>query len=84
MLRTVREAVVPDGRLLIIEMLMPERVRGLHPVVDLDLLMLVLIGGTERTAPQHWHLLIEVGWTLLGISAGATSGGMTVLEARPF
>lgn len=82
-LRTIREAVAPDGRLLIIELLMPERVSGPHPVVDLDLLMLVLTGGQERTVPQYRHLLAGAGWTLTGISPGTTPGDMAVLEARP-
>jgi SAM-dependent methyltransferase len=82
-LRHIRRAIAPDGRLLVIEMLMPDRVTGPHPAVDLDLVMLVLTGGRERTEGEYQRLLEAAGFTLAQTHEGVAPGGISVLEARP-
>jgi hypothetical protein len=56
-LRTIGEAALPDARLLITESVVPP---GNEPegAKWLDLLMLVLAGGRERTEPE-WRALLE-------------------------
>jgi SAM-dependent methyltransferase len=82
-LKNIRRAIASDGRLLIAEMLMPEPVNGPHPAVDLDLLMMVLTGGKERTENQYRDLLGEEKFVLERIFRETAPGGISVLEARP-
>lgn len=82
-LGNIRSAVQPEGRLLIAEMLMPERVNGPSAVVDLDLLMMALTGGRERSVSAFRVLLERAGWTLAGVHEAGTPGGLSVLVALP-
>ena len=50
-LRRCREALPPGGRVLIVEMLVPEEIRP-DFVMLMDLNMLVMTGGRERTAKE--------------------------------
>ena len=76
-LRRVREAVPEDGRLLVVEELMPAAggpgagARGM-----VDLLMLVTQEGHDRTAAEYADLLETSGFSV--VEAGAD-----LLEARP-
>jgi O-methyltransferase/methyltransferase family protein len=56
-LRTVRTAALPDARLFVLDAVIPP---GNQPMGSkwLDLLMLVLAGGRERTK-ENWHALLE-------------------------
>jgi SAM-dependent methyltransferase len=81
-LRNIRRAIRPEGRLLVIEMLIPERVSGPHAAIDLDLLMMVLTGGRERTASEFRRLLTDAGFTLERVHEEIAPGGVSVLEAR--
>ena len=68
-LRTIREAAPPHARLLITESVIPP---GNEPegAKWLDLLMLVLAGGRERTEPQ-WRALLEgAGFEPIEIESG--------------
>ncbi|MBA3449953.1 MAG: methyltransferase [Chloroflexia bacterium] len=82
-LRNIRRAIDAAGRLLIVEVLMPERVAGPHPAVDLDLLMMVLTGGRERTASEYRQLLEEAGFVVERVHEDIAPGDISVLEARP-
>ena len=53
-----------EPRLLVLELLLPERVTQPSEVVDADLAMLVLTGGKERTASEYRALLAAAGLTL--------------------
>jgi len=67
-LRACRRAIAPGGRLLLVEVALGsdrEPELGRH----LDLVMLVLTGGRERTAKQMEALLSASGFNLLGIKA---------------
>ena len=60
-----RAAIEPDGRLLVIERLMPERVTGAaheRTVIRGDLNMLVGLGGRERTRGEFVGLLHAAGF----------------------
>ena len=54
-----RKAMKPDGRLLIVEMVLPPGDVP-HPGKILDMVMLVLIGGQERTETEYARLLDKV------------------------
>jgi hypothetical protein len=62
-LRRVREAARPGGRVAIIETVLPESPTE-HPGWLMDLNMLVMTGGRERTAGQFAALLRRTRWEL--------------------
>jgi hypothetical protein len=79
-----RKAMGPDGRLLLVERVISERPQCTF--VDqraalMDLNMLILTGGRERTKGEFVKLLESAGFTLLG--ASPTPGGLSVIEAVP-
>ncbi|WP_249353870.1 acetylserotonin O-methyltransferase [Rhodococcus sp. USK13] len=78
-LRNCRRAIPRNGRLLIVEQVLPE-VATAHPMALLDLHMLVLLGGRERTATEWLRLLSGHGFTLESITPGPRS---SVIEAVP-
>lgn len=80
-LRNCRRAMKPDGRLLIIEPVIPV---GNVPSFNklLDLLMLVWTsGGRERTLDEHNELLVSEGFHL--DRSIRTNSGVEIIEARP-
>jgi hypothetical protein len=74
-LQTLRAAMRPDSRLLLLESVLAD---GDEPDVAkiTDLHMLVALGGRERTEPQWRSLLTEAGFRIDGIRSG-------LIEARP-
>ncbi|WP_317983928.1 methyltransferase [Nocardia colli] len=79
-LSTVRAAMKPDARLLIIELVVPENTRP-HPGKYIDLEMLVNTGGRERTAEEYRKFLARFGFTLSRIVP--TVSPDNILEAVP-
>ncbi|NUS95017.1 MAG: hydroxyneurosporene methyltransferase [Nocardia sp.] len=77
-LRVIRAAMPPTARLLVIELVLPERSRP-HPGNFIDLEMLVNTGGRERTESEYRALLADSGFTLL--SCTPTMSPENVLEA---
>lgn len=75
-LRNVRRAIRPGGTLLLVEGLVDSTAR---PVGLMELLMLV-IGGRERTESDFRALLAAAGFTLSRI---VPAGVSSVLECRP-
>lgn len=73
-----RRAMRPDGRLLIIEMVLPEGDMP-HPGKMLDMMMLVGPGGQERTAPEYGALLDHAGFRLTNVVP--TPSPVSVVEA---
>ena len=63
-LTNCRQAIVPEGKLLIVERLLPERVTGPNIAVQFDLNMLVLNNGRERTEREYAAMLDETGFRL--------------------
>lgn len=79
-LRQVRRAMPAHGKLLVVELVLPE---GNDPFLGkwLDLHMLVLLGGQERTVAQYAALLRAAGFELLGVIP--TTAQQSIVEARP-
>jgi hypothetical protein len=80
-LRNCREALVRDGRLLLIERIMPGRVAEGPGAIWLDLQMLAVTGGRERTEEEHCALLARAGFSLTRIIRTRTS--LSIIEAVP-
>jgi hypothetical protein len=79
-LRTCRAAMRPDSVLLVVEAVLPARAVDDPAAVRMDLHMLVLLHGRERTATEYAALLDAEG---LRLSRDVPTGaGVHVLEAR--
>ena len=78
-LRACRAAIAPGGRLLVLEQVVPDE-PGPSFAATLDLLMLVLLGGRERSAGEWRTLLRAGGFELLRIVPAA---GTNRIEAAP-
>lgn len=76
-------AVMPQGsRLLIIEQLISEPLQGNAPAIESDLMMLVFLGGQERTGAAYEKLLHSSGFTLIAIHP-LKCLGYSLIEAQP-
>jgi hypothetical protein len=73
-----RRAMKPDAKLLIVEMVLPAG-DEMHPGKLLDLTMLVLPGGQERTEAEYAALLEKAGFRLTRVVPTASSA--SVVEA---
>ncbi|HXX45046.1 MAG TPA: methyltransferase [Candidatus Acidoferrales bacterium] len=76
-LKTVRRGAKPQGRVMLIEMLVPETS---EPMMSkwLDLHMLVVAGGKERTTSEFRELLAAAGFELEQVVTVATGHGLIV------
>lgn len=79
-LRNVRRVIPNDGRLLIVEQLIPPGNEP-HPSRYIDLILLTITGGTERTADEYATLLARTGFRLTRIVPTALA--VSVIEAEP-
>jgi len=81
-LGNVRRALAarPDGRLIVVDMVLPEDSQP-HPGKLLDLLMLMFPGGRERTEAEWRSLLEKAGFTITRIVS--TKAADSVIEAVP-
>jgi hypothetical protein len=79
-LRNCRAAITPGGRLLIVEMVLPPGGEP-HPGQMLDMVMLVIAGGMERTEEQYGELLRRGGFRLTRVVP--TRSAVSVIEAVP-
>jgi hypothetical protein len=77
-LHNCRTAITPDGKLLVIEMTIPDDNHP-SPAQLLDLNMLVMTGGQERTVIEYEALLAQAGFRLTRIIPTGTP--FHVLEA---
>jgi hypothetical protein len=79
-LRNCRSAIDPKGRLLIVEMVLPE---GDTPHLGkmLDMMMLVGPGGQERTPSEYATLLNRAGFELTKVVP--TASDVSIVEAVP-
>lgn len=77
-LDNVREAMKPDGKLLIVEMVLPE---GDEPHMGkmLDMMMLLVPGGEERTPSEYAALLEPNGFRVERVVP--TASAVSVVEA---
>ena len=75
-----RKAMKPTSRLLIVEMVLPPG-NAMHPGKLLDMIMLAVPGGTERTEAEYGALLAKAGFKLSRV--GPTASPVSVVEAPP-
>jgi hypothetical protein len=68
----------PNSRLLIIEMVLPTGDTP-HPGKILDMNMLAVTGGQERTEPEYRALLDKAGFRLTQVVS--TNSAVSVVEA---
>jgi hypothetical protein len=83
-LRNCRERMAPSSRVAVLDRVMPERITTdemAQRAVLMDMNMLVLTGGHERTEREFATLFRAAG--LSPSSVSATSSGVCVLEAVP-
>ena len=76
-LKNCARAAGSGGRLLVVEMILPEE--GPSPVAFRDMNMLVMLGGRERTAGQYTALLQRGGWKVEEVVP--TGGMFSVIDA---
>jgi hypothetical protein len=79
-LRTCRQAIRDDGKLLLVEMVVPSGDAASYAKL-LDLEMLVLAGGQERSESEYHDLLDSAGFRLCGIVPTRTNS--SIIEAAP-
>jgi hypothetical protein len=77
-LRHIAKAMTPDGRVLIVEMVLPAG-DAPHPGKVLDMGMLVVTGGEERTEAEYASLLTKAGLRLSRVVP--TESAVSVVEA---
>jgi hypothetical protein len=82
-LRTVRRAIPENGTLLLVEAVLPERAADDPAAVRMDVHMLTLLGGQERTAEEFAALLATSGFRLDKVLPTGPKSGVQVLVARP-
>jgi hypothetical protein len=75
-----RRAMKPESRLLIIEMVLAAG-DAPHPGKLLDVIMLAIPGGQERTEPEYRDLLDKAGFRLTQVVP--TQSAVSVVEAVP-
>lgn len=78
-LSTIHEAAPPDGRLFIIETVVPGPGTS-HFAKRLDITMMAQVGGRERTKEEYERLLDRTGWEFVETWA-PEEGSISVLEA---
>lgn len=79
-LSTIEAAAPPDGRLFVIESFVPGPGTSDYTKL-LDIQMMVVNGGCERTEAEHRKLLDETGWEFNKVRE-IDETGKSVLEAR--
>ena len=83
-LRNVRAAIGPEGRLLIVDRVLPERTEAsvaMRTAMMADLLMLIHLTGRERTEREFRALLEASGFGLQRVVPTGTQ--LSVIEAAP-
>jgi len=78
-LRSCRQALAPGGRILVVEMLVPEDARP-DFVTLMDLNMLVMTGGRERTATEFGKLFAAAGFEMTRVIP--TNSPFALVEGR--
>jgi hypothetical protein len=81
-LKVVRAAIAPNGRLILLETMLRRDGNTLYPLLS-DLNMLLLTGGCERTEEEYRALYHAAGFKLTRTVATKSPTGTTVIEGRP-
>lgn len=81
-LRNVRAAIKPGGKLLLVEMVIPEdELNAPHSGKLVDMWLMLLVGGKERTATQYADLVARAGFKLERVVP--TGSPVSIVEAIP-
>jgi hypothetical protein len=80
LLKNVREAIAPDGRMLVIEYV-PSGNNERHIGNIIDLWLLLLLGAKERALPEYTELFAKAGLKVVG--AVPTTSPVSIIEAVP-
>jgi hypothetical protein len=75
-----RRTISPNSRLLIIEIVLPTG-NAPHPGKMIDMTMLAVAGGQERTEPEYRELLERAGFRLTQVVP--TESAVSIVEAMP-
>jgi SAM-dependent methyltransferase len=75
-LSTCRRAMAKDGRVLIVERLIPDKPAAAVPVLLSDLHMMVFTGGQERTNAEYGRLLAQADLNLASVQPVAPPYGV--------
>lgn len=78
-LNSLRAASLRDSRLLLFEFVLPEDAEP-FAASDIDVFMLALVSGRERTLTEYEQLLAATGWNLVN---AIPTPSQTIIEARP-
>jgi hypothetical protein len=79
-LKSVRDAIVPGGRIVVIDRLLPETIAPDMAFVW-DLLMMIWSTGRERSLSRFRELLGSAGFAVDKVTVNA--GRMSIVEAIP-
>ena len=80
-LAAIRAAAEPGARVLIVEAPLPEGNEP-HPAKGLDIVMLAVVGGRERTVDEYRALMRSAGFRWIG--ATVTPSGTALMEGEAF
>jgi hypothetical protein len=78
-LNALRAASLRDSRLLLFEFVVPEDAEPFE-ASDIDVFMLALVSGRERTLKEYEQLLAATGWNLAN---AIPTPSQTIIEAIP-
>lgn len=83
-LRSCHKAMGPDGRLLIVESVLPDVVDTSDPAPYLtDISMLVNMGGRERTRGEYEELCRSAGFAVVAVHPTVFPTSYSLIEALP-
>jgi hypothetical protein len=78
-----REVMDGNATLLLVEAVLPEFAQDSPGAIRMDLHMLTLLSGRERTAKEYERLLSGSGFELIRIVPTDSPSGIAIVEARP-
>jgi ubiquinone/menaquinone biosynthesis C-methylase UbiE len=79
-LDNIRRVIDPSGRLVVVEIVLPPMNEPhIGPLIDLN--MMVMTGGAERTETEYRDLLAKSGFRMERVAA--TRSPFSVIEAAP-
>ena len=81
-LKVVRNAIAPDGRLLLLETMLRPGQRSLYPLLS-DLNMMLRTGGCERTEEEYRTIYRAAGFELTRTVETISPTGATIVEGKP-
>ena len=81
-LKVVRNAIAPEGKLLLLETMMRPGQRSLYPLLS-DLNMMLRTGGSERTEEEYRAIYRAAGFELTRTVETISPTGATIVEGKP-